>query len=260
MQAQKAVIGIAVVLFLVIAGLFYHFVLHPEPAAVPVAAPEAPEIAPVGQAANPMDKTPPPPRISLPDLNESDELVRRYLSACSDDRDFRHWIQVSDLIRRFVAAVDNIAHGNSPASHLSILNISRPFETKGEGGRLTIDPASFQRFDRVVSVFLSLRTDRLRSLFHDLEPLFDDALRELGYPEKAFKETLWEAMAHLLATPVPNLPIAVEKKLITYTLVDAHLESLTPAQKHLIRMGPQHIRRVQEQTKKIARELDLWER
>ena len=60
----------------------------------------------------------------------------------------------------------------------------------------------------------------------------------------------------LLATPTVDGPIRiVPGKGATYAFADPRLEALTPAQKHLIRMGPENQRMIQTRLREIRDEL-----
>lgn len=55
-------------------------------------------------------------------------------------------------------------------------------------------------------------------------------------------------MINLLATPVVEKDIILidSEKGINYLMVDEYLEKLNPAQKHLLRMGPENTLKIQK--------------
>jgi hypothetical protein len=59
----------------------------------------------------------------------------------------------------------------------------------------------------------------------------------------------------LLQTPVIEDKIYLSRDVLTYTFVDSRLENLRPAQKHLLRMGPENVRKIQEKLRELAVEL-----
>lgn len=87
-----------------------------------------------------------------------------------------------------------------------------------------------------------------------MKPLFQQAFRKLGYPDRDFQDTLIEAMINLLATPVVEKDIILidSEKGINYLMVDEVLEKLNPAQKHLLRMGPENTLKIQKKLREIA--------
>jgi hypothetical protein len=66
-------------------------------------------------------------------------------------------------------------------------------------------------------------------------------------------------MMALLKVPVVKQDIQLEKKVVTYTMVDSDLESLSLAQKHLLRMGPDNIRVIQSKLREMAKLLGFMQ-
>jgi len=64
-------------------------------------------------------------------------------------------------------------------------------------------------------------------------------------------------MHELITTPAISNDIPVSEKVITYQFVDPNVESLSGAQKQLLRMGPENMRIVQNKLKDIAVQLGL---
>ena len=56
---------------------------------------------------------------------------------------------------------------------------------------------------------------------------------------------------------MPATAPALEQHLNTYHYADPRLEALQPAQKQLLRMGPENAERVQDQLRRLATALDL---
>lgn len=189
------------------------------------------------------------------DLNESDEVVRELASGLSSNPRLAAWLMSKDLIRKFVAAVDNIALGQSPRPHIGFFKPEGDFEVIEESGEYIIDPASYERYDPVAEVFTSLDTKGTVTLYKKLGPALQEAYQELGYPEANFDDTLKKAIEELLKVPVVDEEIQVEKKVVTYTMVDPELEKLSAAQKHLLRMGPDNVERIQSKLREMSQAL-----
>ena len=68
---------------------------------------------------------------------------------------------------------------------------------------------------------------------------------------KMIRTTLATAIDNILAVPVPPEPPRVELDVKTYLFVDPALESLTPAEKHVLRLGPQNAREVQSKLRDL---------
>ena len=170
----------------------------------------------------------------LPALGQSDAFVRRVLGALSAHPEIARWLAPDDLIRRFAAAVDNVAEGVSPRAHLGHISPSTGFRAISQGERLVVDPDTYHRFDDSVSAFVSLDTEELAALYRNLKPLVQEAYRDLGYPRRDFDEVLGMALRRLIQTPVPSGELEVVPKVRSYSYADPALEDLTASQKDLL--------------------------
>ena len=193
-----------------------------------------------------------PLRLPPVDLNKSDDLLRQLVQELSSDPRLAAWIKGENLIRKFVAAVDAVANGQSPRAQVDFFSPQGKFNVVKRGGKFLIDPQSHDRYNLVSDVFISLNTKSCLRLFRGLKPLFQDAYKELGYPTEDFQDTLIRAIDELLRTPLVEGPIEVEKQVVSYKMVDEELESLNPAQKHFLRMGPENLQVIQTKLREIA--------
>lgn len=234
-----------VIIGLVVAGIlacsvFIYFQFQKLPSTTPPPlATDAPDFEPA-PVAEPTSTDP-----ETPDLEGSDEFLRTIASRVSEHPRFTAWIaENSGLVRRFVAAVDNVARGESPRAHLGFLAPQGSFRASEDANGFTIDPRSFGRYDILTEVVISLETAEAIRVYDQLEPLFDEAYRELGYPDKSFTPTFLTALDHVLETPIPPDDIALERRLKSYHYEDPNLESLSDAQKHYLRFGADNIRQL----------------
>lgn len=242
------------------AGIGAYYFFQRRPAEAPLAPgplsplPPAPSMAP---------GAPPPgkevPFVSVPHLRESDEWLRAEAKELSAKPGLVQWLKASDLIRRITAAVDNISHGLSPWRHLKFLGPGKAISVVRKGDQIYLDPRSYRRYDRIADVFCSLDTAGTVRIFRLAKPLFQEAYRELGYPNRNFQETLLWALKELLSTPVVEGQIALKEAVVTYSILDEDLEDLSDAQKHLLRMGPQNMRKVQKKLREMALALGVPE-
>lgn len=196
-------------------------------------------------------------QLNLPPLNDSDNFIREYLKKKLNSPSFTSWLNQNDLIRRFVAVVDNIANGENPSENLKFLAPKKPFQTLKEYDQVIADPQNYSRFDAMVNIFHNLETVTLISLYGDLRPLINQAYAEMGYPDKQFNDVLRQAMAILLKTPSIKTQLYLEKKVITYNFKDPDLEALSPAQKLLLRTGPENMRKIKEKLKQLKAKLNF---
>ena len=259
MGSYGKVIGIGLVVIVIIAaGVGIYYYLHQKPARSPTSIEQ-----PAGKQTSPSLEKPVPgkevPAIALPALRDSDEWLRKKLKDLSPYPKLAEWLKVNDLIRRITAAVDNIAHGTSPRAHLKFLTPNKSFTVVEKGEDLYLNPQSYRRYDLVADVFASLDANGSVRIFREIKPLFQEAYQELGYPNQDFQETLIQAIKELLGTPIVKGDIAVVQAVTTYQMVDENLEDLDDAQKDLLRMGPQNIRKVQNKLREMALALGVPE-
>ncbi len=189
------------------------------------------------------------------ELDRSDDLVRKLVDELSSHPGIARWLMSENLIRTFVSTVDVIANGDSPRRLIDFIEPDGIFQVSRTGGRIFIDPRSYRRYNRITDIFTSLDTEGSVKLYKQLRIPIQQAYKELGYPEGDFNETLKKAILALLETPVVEDRIFLDEEVITYTMVDPELEQLSPAQKHLFRMGPENIRKIQTKLREIAQAL-----
>ncbi len=218
----------------------------------PAEPPAPPAPAPVG---DPPPVEPPAPEIEIPPLDASDEVVRSLVGTLSEHPRLAATLAPDDLVRRFVAAVVNVANNESPRPHLGHLEPQGAFRVSEREGALYVDPGSFARYDRLTSVLESLDDEQGLRLYRSLKPLFDEAYRDLGYPDGDFDVPLARAIDRLLLTPIPEGRVAVKRRVKTYRFADPRLEALSPVEKHLVRMGPDNARRIQDKLRLLRAEL-----
>lgn len=251
MEESRKVVqtAVGVLLLLIVVAVLFYFLIYkkagpPKPAAMekPPALTEEPALA--------EEKHFPtmPPVV----LDQSDDLVRKLATELSSHPRLALWLKSKDIIRRFTAAVDNIANGLSPRSHIDFFIPAGEFKVMERGDFIYADPQAFSRYDAVVDVFVSLDSQKSVQLFRSLKPLFQEAYRDLGYPNQDFEDAIFRAIDELLRTPVVEGEIRLEKAVLNYVMADPVLEGLSDAQKHLLRMGPENVGAVQAKLREIA--------
>lgn len=244
------------VLGVVLIGLYFAFrsgapVSPKAPTATPAPAP----VATVAAA-----PTPVPAKLELPPLNASDAIVRGWVAALSANRDLARWLIPDQLIRKFVAAIDNIVQDEDPIAHIRHLAPPTRFEAMGPRTALVADPKSYRRFDAFASVAASIDATAAARLYLNLGPLFDDAYAELGHSKGEFDQTLARALSRLLATPASPRRIDLVRQKVSFAFADPRLEALAPAQKMMIRMGPDNRAKVQAKLEEFRAALEAAKR
>jgi len=240
--------ALVIPLILILAGAIYYFVIYkksdkekgkPEKPAALSLEKDVPLPAP-GPAQPPVE------------LDKSDDLVRQLAKEISSHPRIAQWLQSKGLVRRFVAAVDNIANGLSPRAHIDFFQPPGGFVAIKKGDIYVADPEGYTRYDTVADVFVSLDSQQCVSLFRALKPLCQEAYRDLGYPDQDFEQTILRAVIELLETPVVEGDVVLEKAVVNYMMFDPELEGLSDAQKHLLRMGPENVGAIQTKMREMA--------
>jgi hypothetical protein len=85
----------------------------------------------------------------------------------------------------------------------------KPFAVQQSGGRTTIDPRSYRRYDAMATAIGSLDPGASAKLYSIFRPRLREAYGELGFPNTPFDTTLEDALVTLVSTPVPDGPIDV---------------------------------------------------
>lgn len=229
---DKKTLGIAAALVLLVGGGIWYAnrtpSKPPEPA-TPVAAPTA--------------DSPPP----LPSAEEADAKARAALAGLSARPELAEWAKQKDLVRRFVSLVDNVAEGKSPRTHVEFLAPRTPFT-----------PRATDRWNGFADVVASVDAGRFAAAYKELKPLFDAAYREVGQAGSTFDARLKQALERVIKTPLPEKPPAVKPgKGALYVYADESLESLSAAEKQLLRMGPRNEKLIQEKAAQLEKALGL---
>lgn len=194
----------------------------------------------------------PSPAVPLPRLEDSDTLARGLAATLSSHPELARWLRRSGLVRTAAAVITNVADGDSPRPHLEFLAPAHRFTARAAGrGRLVADAAGFLGYDLFADVVASVDGRAAASAYRTIEPLLDEAHRELGHPEGRFRASLDQAIAALLAAPVPADDAALEAHGTLLRWADPALEGLTPAQKQLLRTGPRNVRLVQAKLREV---------
>jgi DUF3014 family protein len=246
------VIG-GVILLVIAAGVAYSF-LRDRPAAPTAIRTPAPAAAP------PATVQPKPlvgESISLPPLAETDAIVRELVGQLSAHPSIAAWLATKGLIANFTVVTLNIAEGQAPTTHLRPLAPKARFQTTGSGAALAINPKSYDRYNGYGDAVGSLDATGTARLYLTLKPRVLDAYRELGYPDGDFDRVLERAIGELLKAPVVDGAVPLRPKTLSFAFADPQLESLAPAQKQLLRMGPRNVAAVQGKLREIAGLLQL---
>jgi hypothetical protein len=253
-EPERSRAGIRVAIVIVILGAlgaaaYYWFVrrAQPEPAGA-----RAHTEQPVAETAAPKPVAEPGDIIDLPPLPQTDAIVRQLVSGLSTHPAAAAWLAGDQLVRGFAVSVHNIAGGRTPAAQLVRLRPTEKFAVRRTGTELSIDPRSYARYDAYADAVAALDARGAARLYATLKPRIQDAHRELGHPDTDFDQVMARAIDELLATPVTDGRVALASRSVAYEFADAKLQSLSAAQRQLLRMGPRNVKLIQSKLREIA--------
>ncbi len=272
-RRNRVTLGILAFLVLAAAGLIWselapsrgHLVEHAAeatataPRTPSAPEPETPSLAAVGERLGPpiQPAVSAPPPEELPPLQESDAFVRLRAEPLSAHPGWGGWLGHEGLVETATMTVASVAEGHVPRRPLSFLRPGLPFSVVEEGEQVRVDPRSYRRYDRVAEVVSSLQVERVGPLYRAWYPLFQDAYASLGEGDDDFHARLEGAIQELLEVPVLHEPPQLVPRTRRYEYADRDLESLSDAQKQLLRMGPRNVQRIQASLRRLAAGLGL---
>lgn len=232
---------------LVAGGIGAFFLLRGNEAAPP----------PVETAAVPhvvVERTPEP---RLPAREESDRTVRELLSKVSSKGTWSKYLEMDDLLNRWVSLVDALALGDVPRSQLEFLAPGGQYRAVERNGREVPDPRSYARYDAFAELVGSVDAQAFASAYSKLRGLLDPAYRAFGYPNGSIDPVMARSLSRILAAPVLDTPPELVSKGALYEYADPKLEALSPAEKQLLRMGPRNVKIIQAKAREISAALQL---
>lgn len=199
--------------------------------------------------------TPPPRDRGLPALGESDARLKEDLTTLVGRQNLLKFLLPDGFVRRVVVTVDNLGREHAAPSMWPVHPTPGRFVTLRQGEVEVVNPDNAQRYVPLLQFIESINSRQAVQLYVSLYPLFQQAYVELGYPKGYFNDRLVAVIDQLLATPVPEAPLAVElvevkgpipseRPWTRYQFIDEDLQALAAGQKMLLRVGPANERRL----------------
>jgi len=219
------------------------------PAATPAAAqPEPPAILhPIPSAPGAAEA----PDVALPALDASDATLLASLSNALAGTPFERVLVREAMVRRFVATIDNVPRKTIAARLRPVQPTAGLLVTERAGERTVLAPANAARYDDLMRVIEGGDARALVAVYVRHYALFQQAYRELGYPDGYFNDRLVVAIDSLLATPQVDGPIGLSQPRVLYEFADPGLEALPAGQKAMLRLGPGNEARVKAKLREI---------
>jgi len=200
------------------------------------------------------------PQTEAVDVAQGDALVKDLVPEA--------WLSGGDAVRRAAAAVYAVSQGQSPRVMVPFLDPGGSFIVDEQPGeplpkpkgkkrkpqpkpkpRYFISEKNDARYDAVTATFTSIDAAAAGRLYGKLRPYLDAAFREIAPPGKTFDAAFTQAVDRLAAVPITDGPreVLIAEQGVGYVWADPKLEALSPAEKHLLRMGPRNARAVVKQ-------------
>lgn len=193
----------------------------------------------------------------LPPLHQMDTFLRALLGGLSSSPELARWLAGDDLIRLMADGIDRVSRGHSASRDATALRPPGLFAIRGSRQQSTIDPASFRRYDGIAAMVSSLDARSVADAYRTIQPRLDEAYRALGRSEGSVDDAVDVALQVLIDTPVVRGPLRVVPGTgATYAYADPELEGLPPAQKQLLRMGPDNVERIQQRLREIKQAIE----
>ena len=193
--------------------------------------------------------------VELPPLGNSDPFVLERVSGLESGDEITDFIATEDLVRRFVVFAENISDGSLPQLDYPVRRLPQAMAVRELDENLyEMQPVSYQRFTPIVNALAAMEPEQGMALYRMVKPLLQEAYAEIGYPNRNFDEVVVKAIDEILAAPTLEGPFQLVKPKEMYVFADAEIESMSPVEKQLLRMGPanaQKLKAALEQYKEL---------
>jgi len=205
----------------------------------PASTPQAPPIEhPIEQAQVDSDGEPSPP---LPPIEDSDRPVFDAIAGLAGGGEaLGVLVDPQHLVQRIVATVDGLTRPKLGENVSPLRSAQGVFATRADGAQRVIASDNAARYDAYAQVARAIDAKKLVAWYVATYALFQQAYRELGYPNGYFNDRLIAVIDHLLATPDAVQPLAVVQPNVLYEFADPALEARSSGQKLLLRSGPRN--------------------
>jgi len=179
--------------------------------------------------------------VELPGLNMSDAFVLARLGALETGATLMNIVASEELIRKFVVFVDNVAEGNLPQLDYPVNRLPQAMAVRELDENLfEMQTVSYQRYTPVIDALTAVDPDQAVAIYRMLRPLFQEAYAEIGYPNRNFDETVLRAINEVTNARTAEGPFQLIKPKVMYVYANSEIESMSPVEKQLLRMGPQN--------------------
>jgi hypothetical protein len=191
---------------------------------------------------------------AVPPLDASDAVLLASLQGLfGDGGSIVSFLEPRDLVRNFVATVDNIPRRTIAVKVMPMKQPAGAFGVSRVDDTTVIGSANALRYRPYVALLENVDMTKLVQLYVRHYPLFQQAYRDLGYPNGHFNDRLVEAIDVVVAAPEQTGALKVVQPKIFYEYADRNLELLPAGQKLMLRMGPDNANKVKTRLVELRR-------
>ncbi|MFL0800487.1 MAG: DUF3014 domain-containing protein [Agarilytica sp.] len=190
----------------------------------------------------------PTPSETPPPLNQSDEHLSTKLKTFNNGSELVNLLSKEETIRKIVRAIYGLSEGRvvreyrpitSPKGIFSAYKIGQQ-TTETEQELYRISRENDARYSPYISLFSSLNTPALITLYDFYLPTFEAAYQELGIGHGDFHSSLIKAVDVLLDAPISQDALLLIQPSVMYKFSNPSLEKLPSAHKLMLRMGAEN--------------------
>jgi len=164
-------------------------------------------------------------------------------------------IVTDDVVHRFVATVDNLPRTTVASKVMLVRPAEGTFAIDSDDGRASISRNNGARYAPYLRTLQALDTGSLTALYVRNYPAFQQAYRDLGYPNGYFNDRLVDVIDHLLAAPEPaESPVLLQPRVL-YEFANPDFEARSAGQKAMMRLGPDGERAAKARLRELRRAL-----
>jgi hypothetical protein len=170
-------------------------------------------------------------------LDHSDAAMREALANVFADHALPPFLHVDRIVRNIVATVDALPRDRVSPTVMPVNPASGHMIVGGDASATTIAADNAARYTPYIDVLKTVDDKVAAGIYLKYYPLFQQAYRELGYPNGYFNDRLVAVIDLLLATPDVEGPFKLDQPKVVYVYADPALEALPAGQKILLRIG-----------------------
>ena len=174
---------------------------------------------------------------ALPVLGNSDAEVAAALATLPGGGDALALIVRRELIRRFVATIDQLPGNKLPGKTRLWAPLAGPFAADEIDGQWRPGVANQARYQPLVAAFLALDPGAAVQLYRRWYPLVQAAYVESVGTGRLFQARLLAVLDHLIAVQLPTAPPVLVPAEGRFQFADPTLEQSSMGAKALLRLG-----------------------